>query len=325
MGFKKLSLSGIVLLLAACGGSDSDESNNFLPEPPEPATGVLQTGPVANVDYTTATGSRSGVTNASGEFQYVPGDNLTFAIGDLAFPSVKAAAVITAMNMGNTRDISADRVTNIVRLLMTLDQDGNPENGITITDTAKAVASQIDFELPADEFAASDAVTSLIFNAGQDQVVSGLVSMEDAIAWFEAELIANDIPYGTVAQHNDQAIRDYLEDNGLTAIADESGMYYQIITEGTGDSPTASSTVEVRYKGSLLDGTVFDQTVGEDTATFNLGGLISGWSIALPLLKPGGKGVFYLPSALGYGPSGSGGVIPPDAVLIFEIELIDFE
>src|SRR5690606_30059196 len=150
-----------------------------------------------------------------------------------------------------------------------------------------AVATQIDFELPADEFAASDAVTNLIFNAGQDQVVTGLVSTEDAIDWFEAELIANDIPYGTVAQNNDKAIREYLEDNGLTAIADESGMYYQIITEGTGDSPSTSSTVEVRYKGSLLDGTVFDQTTGDDTATFSLGGLIPGWRVALPLLKPG--------------------------------------
>lgn len=323
MRLKILSLLSFIFILHGCGGGDDDDSSNLLPEPQEPQTGVLMTGPVINMDYRTATGSRSGVTNDNGEYLYSPGVTTIFAIGDLDFPSVPAASIITPMDMADTPDITNAKVTNMVRLLMTLDKDGNPNNGITITDTAKGVATQVDFELTEAEFEASSAVTNLIFNGGQDTPVAGLVSVEDAVAYFEAELIANDIPYGTVAQQNDQAIRDYLADNGLTATAHESGMYYQITTAGTGDSPTSSSIVEVRYKGSLLDGTVFDQTNGDDTAEFDLETLIAGWREALPLLQQGGKGVFYFPSALGYGASGSGS-IPPNAVLIFEIELLSF-
>ncbi len=81
--------------------------------------------------------------------------------------------------------------------------------------------------------------------------------------------------------------------------------------------------MKVKYKGYLTDGTVFDQTTGSLSATFSLSGLIEGWQEGIPLLKKGGKGTFFLPSALGYGPSGAGS-IPPNTVLIFEIELLDF-
>lgn len=323
MRFKALSLLGLAFFLHGCGGGDDDDGGNLQPEPQEPQSGVLFPGPVANADYRTATGSQSGVTNDKGEFSFQPGVTTTFSIGDLDFPAVPAASIITPMDMAHTPDISNTKVINMVRLLMTLDQDSKPENGITITDTAKAVATQADFELSKAEFADSAAVTNLIFNGGQDTPVSGLVSVEDAQAYFEQELIDNDIPYGTIAQQDDKAIRDYLADNNLTAIAHESGMYYRIIAEGAGNSPTTSSTVEVRYKGMLLNGTVFDQTEGDDTAELDLGTLIAGWRQALPLLKQGGKGVFYLPSALGYGTSGSR-AIPPNSVLIFEIELLSF-
>ncbi|MFN9955636.1 MAG: FKBP-type peptidyl-prolyl cis-trans isomerase, partial [bacterium] len=73
----------------------------------------------------------------------------------------------------------------------------------------------------------------------------------------------------------------------------------------------------------LLDGTIFDQTTGNQTATFPLANLIPGWQEGIPLLQKGGKGTFLLPSALGYGPNPVG-PIPANSVLIFEIELIDF-
>lgn len=120
-----------------------------------------------------------------------------------------------------------------------------------------------------------------------------------------------------------QLIEQYLVQNNITAQEHESGMYYVITAEGNGDSPTISSTVEVKYKGYFLDNSVFDQTSGNQTATFPLNGLIEGWRIAIPLLKRGGKGTFFLPSALGYGSNPPPG-IPSNAVLIFDIELIDF-
>lgn len=123
---------------------------------------------------------------------------------------------------------------------------------------------------------------------------------------------------------DDQLISNYLTSKGLTAIKDVSGLYYIIHQTGTGATPTSTSVVEVKYKGSLLNGTVFDQTATDKTFTSSLSGLIYGWQIGIPLLKEGGKATFFIPSGLGYG-SHDLGVIPPNSVLIFEIELIDIK
>ena len=120
---------------------------------------------------------------------------------------------------------------------------------------------------------------------------------------------------------DDQLIKNYLVSKQLTATKDASGLYYITTVIGTGAAPTATSTVEVKYKGYLLNGTVFDQTATDKTATFALSGLITGWMIGIPLMKVGGKATFYIPSGLGYGSSGQGS-IPPNTVLIFDIELI---
>lgn len=120
-----------------------------------------------------------------------------------------------------------------------------------------------------------------------------------------------------------QLIKDYLADNNLTAIERPSGLHYFVTQEGTGDNPSPLATVTVRYKGYTLDGTVFDQTSGNETATFKLTDLIEAWQEGIPLLKESGKGTFLSPSALAYGPNGVGG-IAPNSVLIFEIELVSF-
>jgi len=130
---------------------------------------------------------------------------------------------------------------------------------------------------------------------------------------------------------DDQAIIDeeiilaYLHDKNLEdqATKDASGMYYIIYNQGTGGHPTTSSTVEVKYKGYLTDGDVFDQTSGSSTASFPLTNLIEGWKIGIPMLQKGGNGLFLLPSALGYGSTNQSG-IPANSVLIFEITLVDF-
>lgn len=126
------------------------------------------------------------------------------------------------------------------------------------------------------------------------------------------------------ADIDDQIIRDYLSENNIDATKHSSGLYYTITVEGAGEHPSANSTVTVRYKGYLTDGTVFDQTQGTETATFGLTSLIEGWKIGIPLLKKEGKGTFYIPSGLGYG-SRATGSIPANSVLIFEIDLINFQ
>lgn len=118
-------------------------------------------------------------------------------------------------------------------------------------------------------------------------------------------------------------VEEYLADNNLLATVDPSGLYYMLQQPGTGERAKASNRVEVRYRGYLLDGTVFDQTNEGETAVFNLRDLIPGWQIAIPLLREGGKGIFIHPSALAYGQKEAGALIGPNEVLIFEIELVD--
>jgi FKBP-type peptidyl-prolyl cis-trans isomerase FkpA len=126
------------------------------------------------------------------------------------------------------------------------------------------------------------------------------------------------------ADKDDVIIQQYLADNSIQATKDPSGLYYVITEEGTGDHPDISSEVTVRYKGYLTDGTVFDETTGNATATFPLSGLIRGWQIGIPKLKQGGKGTFFIPSDLGYGDNATGN-IPANSVLIFDIELVSFD
>ncbi len=99
-----------------------------------------------------------------------------------------------------------------------------------------------------------------------------------------------------------------------------SGLQYQVLNEGNGREPIATDSVTVNYKGSLIDGKVFDS--GEKI-TFPLNGVIPGWTEGLQLMKEGAKYRFFIPSSLAYGESGEARVIPPNAALIFEVELVN--
>lgn len=126
------------------------------------------------------------------------------------------------------------------------------------------------------------------------------------------------------AEENRREIEQYLADNNIDATEHDSGIFYTIDQEGTGtETPSFNATVEVRYKGYLTDGFVFDETRGEDKAEFQLNRVISGWQIGLTLMTKGSKATFYIPSTLGYGWRGQG-AIPPNAVLIFEVEMLNF-
>lgn len=116
-------------------------------------------------------------------------------------------------------------------------------------------------------------------------------------------------------------IEKYLQDNNLTAEETSSGLHYIVEQQGTGNHPTATDDVHVRYRGYFTDGDVFDESDASGI-TFNLQSVIQGWTEGIPKFKEGGEGVLLIPSALAYGEKGSGS-IPPNTVLIFDVELLD--
>lgn len=105
-----------------------------------------------------------------------------------------------------------------------------------------------------------------------------------------------------------------------------SGLQYEILVPGNGATPALHSRVTVHYEGKLTDGKIFDSSYRRNqTATFGVTQVIAGWTEALQLMSKGAKWRLYIPSDLGYGERGAGGSIPPNAILVFDVELIDFK
>ena len=103
----------------------------------------------------------------------------------------------------------------------------------------------------------------------------------------------------------------------------KSGLVYRSLKDGAGSSPAATDRVKVHYKGSFPDGKEFDSSYKRNEPTeFPLNGVISCWTEGVQLMKTGGKAKLTCPSAIAYGARGAGGVIPPNATLVFEIELL---
>lgn len=129
------------------------------------------------------------------------------------------------------------------------------------------------------------------------------------------------------AEKNKKEGEEFLAENkkkeGVKALP--SGLQYKVITEGKGKSPSATDMVTVHYKGTLIDGTEFDSSYKRNApATFPVNGVIKGWTEALQLMKEGSKWQLFIPANLAYGESGRPS-IPPNSVLIFEVELIKVE
>jgi len=105
-----------------------------------------------------------------------------------------------------------------------------------------------------------------------------------------------------------------------------SGLQYKVIKAGTGKKPKSNETVTVHYRGTLIDGTEFDSSYKRgQPVSFPVSGVIPGWTEALQLMEEGAKWQLFIPSNIAYGERGAGGVIGPNATLIFEVELVSIQ
>lgn len=130
-------------------------------------------------------------------------------------------------------------------------------------------------------------------------------------------------------EKNKQAGAAFLAENknkpGVKTL--DNGLQYKVITEGSGDIPKREDTVTVKYRGTLIDGTEFDNSekAPNGTATFRVNGVIRGWTEALTQMKVGSKWQLFIPPDLAYGERGSGPNIGPESTLIFDVELLSVQ
>jgi FKBP-type peptidyl-prolyl cis-trans isomerase FklB len=172
-----------------------------------------------------------------------------------------------------------------------------------------------------------------------EQVAAGLVAafkgeptlmdedqMAQTLMAFQQQMQARDMEkMAAEATVNAVASQKYLEENSKKkdVVTTETGLQYRVLSQGKGASPKADSTVDVHYRGTLVDGTEFDSSYSRgEPATFPVGNVIPGWTEALQLMKEGDKWEIAIPAELAYADQGAPPVIPPSSALIFEVELL---
>ncbi|MFK5951054.1 MAG: FKBP-type peptidyl-prolyl cis-trans isomerase [Methylococcales bacterium] len=131
----------------------------------------------------------------------------------------------------------------------------------------------------------------------------------------------------TSPEENKAAGEAFLAENAKkpNIVTTTSGLQYEVLVEGEGPSPSATTSVTVHYKGTTLDGKEFDSSYSRnEPATFPLNRVIAGWTEGLQLMNVGAKYRFFIPSELAYGQRGAGADIGPNETLIFEVELLKF-
>jgi len=170
------------------------------------------------------------------------------------------------------------------------------------------------------------------FSSGVADAISGAKSRmtEEEIAtemktFQEKAAAEHEVAQKALGESNTTAAAAFLAQNAAKegVVTTKSGLQYEVITAGTGPKPSADDTVEVHYRGTLVDGTEFDSSYSRgESVTFGVGQVIPGWTEALQLMPKGSKWKLAIPPELAYGAGGAGQVIGPNAALVFEVELI---
>lgn len=162
---------------------------------------------------------------------------------------------------------------------------------------------------------------------GGERLMTQEQIMEAMQKFQEEQMASQQAVFDEQAEKNKATGEAFLAENAKKegVVATDSGLQYKVITEGSGPKPAETDTVEVNYKGTLIDGTEFDSSYKRgSTVTFPVNGVIPGWTEALQLMPVGSKWELFIPSDLAYGPGGTGGgPIGPNATLVFEVELVN--
>ena len=197
---KTTLLSSILigLLISACGGgSDENSTPPAVITPPESTTytGTFIDSAVEGLSYKTAT--QEGTTNANGEFIYQLGETVVFSIGGIKFPAVDVKTVLTPLDIFKTEDLTNAGVVNMLRLLQSLDEDGIPDNGITIIEAAHVLAENINIDFTNSNFTTLIDLALVVYSG----INNSLISEAAAIQHFRDTLLLNDTSSGCGTDH----------------------------------------------------------------------------------------------------------------------------
>jgi FKBP-type peptidyl-prolyl cis-trans isomerase FklB len=204
--------------------------------------------------------------------------------------------------------------------LKTTDQKASYALG---TDLAKNLSQQgVNIDIKALTLGLEDVLNQKPLRLSQEEMQAAVNEVKTALLQKRLE------EQKALGEKNAKAGADFLAKNktkpGVKTTA--SGLQYKVITEGKGPSPTEDDMITAHYKGSLIDGTVFDSSYERGSPLeFQMNNVIKGWKEALKLMNVGAKWEVYIPAELAYGEKGAGNRIGPNETLIFTVELIKFE
>jgi len=240
-------------------------------------------------------------------------------IGGLVVGVIAGAAIATFMNK-DSETAPADEAL----VLESLTQKSSYVIG---TDIGGRFSSQeLEIDLDALTAGITDAITGNEPRLSEDDAKEALQAfVEQQQSKMEERQQSAQAERDRTAEQNRMEGAAFLEANQAkdSVVTTDSGLQYKIIEPGDGAKPTAEDVVQVHYRGTLLDGTEFDSSYARgEPAEFPVIGVIAGWTEALQLMNEGAKWELYIPAELAYGDRGAGGDIGPNAVLIFEVELL---
>jgi FKBP-type peptidyl-prolyl cis-trans isomerase FkpA len=198
------------------------------------------------------------------------------------------------------------------------------EDGMTQMFRELSVGDSVKTEMPVNEFFSKVVGAPVPPNVDTTRSVTYTLKVQDIMSvdeFLKAREVHIKKREQRVLGEDTKNINQYLSDNKATAQQDTSGLQYIIHSNGGGKKPSIDDCVEVKYTGKFLKtGEIFDKS---EKISFPLNGVIAGWKLGIPMLGKGDSGTFYIPSKLAYGPQGYPGAIPPDAILIFNVTLLD--
>ena len=226
-----------------------------------------------------------------------------------------AAGIINAQDKGKTNEKPSSK--SEASIIKTIEDSVSYSIGQSISANLKDTPMELNIDLIAKGMKdAKEGVNLLTV----DQMKSCLGVLNQKMMAKKAEEMKE------VGERNKKLGEEFLENNKKQegVITTPSGLQYKVIVKGNGPQPTESSTVKVNYSGKLLNGKEFDSSYKRgQPAEFPVNGVIKGWTEALKMMHVGDKWDLFIPSDLAYGEQGAGGMIEPNSVLLFEVELLD--